>query len=89
MAQGIKETKEALAFVVTLVEIVAPELKDGFQGKDLEAIVSKLALPENIAKLEAAVQGANLIGVEAQDIGVGEGFELLALLLGALKKLGV
>lgn len=88
MAQGIKETKEALAFVVTLVEVVEPELKDGFQGKDLGAIVSKLALPENVAKLEAAIKDAGLIGAEASDIGIGEGFELLALLLSALKKLG-
>lgn len=87
MAQGIKETKEALAFVVALIEAVAPELKDGFQVADVSTVVSKLALPENIAKLEAAVQGANLIGAEAQDIGIGEGFELLALVLGALKKI--
>jgi hypothetical protein len=88
MSKTIKETKEALAFVIAVIEIVAPELKDGFQPvKDLSVIVGKLSQPESIAKLEAAIQGAGDIPAEASDVGFGEGFELLALVLAAVKKL--
>ena len=88
MSKTIKETEEALAFVVTLVEVIAPELKDGFQPvKDVSVILGKLSLPENVAKLQAAIDGAGEIPAEAADFGFGESFKLLTLFLAAFKKL--
>ena len=86
--RSIKETKEALAFAIVVTEIIAAELADGFQPlKDVSAAVNKLSTPENIAKLQAAVDGAPDIDDELKDTNLGEKFELLTLFLAAFRKI--
>ena len=77
VAVGIKETKEAVIFMVGLAGAVDEQLKDGFQYSDLFSLIPVLS------KLPAAVEGADKIAAELADLDDDERKELLE----AIKKL--
>lgn len=94
MAEGIKETKEAIVGLMALSAIIGKELKDGFQVDDLAKIVGVvLADPVKKEKLAVAVENIQKAAAELSDLQLGEGIELaivvvqeLPALLEALKK---
>jgi hypothetical protein len=88
MSKSIKETKEVVAFIECLGVILAGELQDGFQPlEDVPAALGKLALPENVKKLQDAVQGSGDVVDELKDTSYGEAIEFLFLFLAAVKKI--
>jgi len=85
---NVKELKEALALGFTVAGIVKTHLKDGFQVADVLSVLEGLTSEANVALIKAAVEGAQAIPAEAQDIGIFEGLELARFVLAEVKKLG-
>lgn len=78
---SLKETKEAIAYGFLVAKVIKPELKDGFQPKDLVAVLEGLLKPENIQKLQDALSGMEAIPAEAGGVGLFDGLDLAKFLL--------
>ena len=68
---GIKETKEALIFGVSLAMAVDEATQDGFQWTDIFKMVPALT------KLPAAIEGIEKVPVELSDLSEAERAELV------------
>ena len=79
MSVGIKETKEALVAACEVGVLLVSVLKDGLQpAADFQAVYAKVTHdPAFIAKVTAAVSGAQLIPAELEDLSWLEKFELM------------
>lgn len=76
-AQGIKETKEALAGAMALGVLFYKKFADGVTTQDFMEIFAKFQLDEAFKKqVVEAYNGADLIGAELKDISLAEGIEL-------------
>ncbi len=66
----IKETKEAVSVAVALTMAIDKSQEDGFQWTDFFSLVPALT------KLPQAIEGANLIPAEIEDMDLAEEAEL-------------
>lgn len=86
-AQGIKETKEALAGAMALGVLFYKKFADGVQTQDFMEIFAKFQLDEAFKKqVVEAYNGANLISAEMKDLKIGEGIELATFSLNEIGK---
>ena len=84
----IKETKELLKGVLSLVKVSAEVLKDGVQVQDLvDGYVKLSADPAKKAEIEAALAGISQVPAEIKDISLAEGLELAILLIQEMPEL--
>ena len=77
--QDVKETKEALVWLVKAGSAIKKELADGFQPSDL------LALGKPLMEIKEAMVGAGEIPAELKDLSVSECIELVEAALVELK----
>ena len=88
MAHGIKETKEVLTAVLLLTKVIAKELKDGFEVKDLLNAFAAIQTDDlKKAQVEAALKGIVAVPDEVKDATLSEYIELAVLLLAELPAL--
>ena len=87
--EGINETKQALIGVMVLGEVVAKELKNGFQFPgDLVAVFAAIQADEvKKAKLEAAIADIQKVPAELKDVSVAELIELASAVISELPAL--
>lgn len=83
MAEGVKETMEALDAVTALSVSILEAAKDGLQLSDAAKLASN---PEIIAKCVAAVEGASKIKGELSDLDAIETQQLVAVLTASIGK---
>lgn len=82
---GIKETKEVLKLALVLGGVVAGQLKDGFQFKDLADVFVKMqGDEEKKAIVDAALKDVSKVPDEVKDITFAEGLELVSFLASEL-----
>ncbi len=87
MAQGIKETKEALVALALMIQEVKKAKADGLDFNDLVAFLAKLNDdPEFAGKLMAGLDNLSAVPDEVSDLSLMEGIELLRLLPDLFKK---
>lgn len=86
---GIKETRELVLAAFAVAVVIIKPLKDGFQaGKDVQAILAGLLEDPGLSvAVKTAIEGANHVPAELNDIGLFEGLEFAKLLLAEGKKL--
>lgn len=84
---SVKEIKELVAVAFALAKVIKPELKDGWQLSDLQAIAQGVLSEGFVAELKAAIEGAEKIPGEAEAVGLFEGIELARFVLGKIKEL--
>lgn len=78
---GIKETKEALVALAALGAFVAKRLKDGADWGDAVALGKKLIEDADFReKVEAGVQGMDMVDGEIKDLSLEEGLELAKII---------
>lgn len=83
----VKETKDLISLAFALAKVIKPELKDGWQLSDLQAIAQGVLSEEFVAEVKAAIEGADKIPEETADVGLFEGIELARFVLGKIKEL--
>jgi hypothetical protein len=83
-AMEIKETKEVLIAVNTLVLLVVKQLKDGFQIEDLAPVLAKV-FTDNKDLLDA-IKGIDQVMLELKDLSFEEILGLIRLQFDFIKQ---
>lgn len=84
---AVKETKEALNALVTLVAEFKRLAKDGIQLADFVAVVDKYNTDAAFRKIvDDGIAGAELISKELSSLNLFDGFELLRYVPELMKK---
>ena len=81
----MKETKEALIGFLVLAKLMAESFKDGVQVADAWVIIAKLQDPVIQEQLKKAYEDIEKVPAEAQDVQLGDVFDLLMVVLPEIK----